>query len=87
MSDEQTLADNTESLLYFHLLCILDLDECAKGLDWCDNNAICTNTVGGFNCTCREGWTSIDAGKTCDGKLIHLKQTSVVSLPIGLVMT
>ena len=30
-----------------------DVKECVEGLHGCDPNAICDNTVGSYNCTCR----------------------------------
>ena len=33
-----------------------DIDECADGLDDCDVNADCNDTLGGFECTCIAGW-------------------------------
>ncbi|MDY0058837.1 MAG: MopE-related protein [Myxococcota bacterium] len=32
-----------------------DVDECTRGRDDCADEAICTNTVGGYLCTCRAG--------------------------------
>lgn len=34
-----------------------DIDECTRELDNCDINAECTNTIGGYNCTCNIGYT------------------------------
>ena len=51
---------------YFHAL--LDIDECTAGADNCDTNATCTNTLGGFTCTCNQGYTG--DGVTCMGKYI-----------------
>ena len=36
---------------------ISDIDECELGIDDCDRNADCTNTIGDYNCTCRVGYT------------------------------
>jgi hypothetical protein len=33
-----------------------DVDECAAGTHTCNVNAVCSNTVGGFNCTCKPGY-------------------------------
>ena len=33
-----------------------DIDECVSGEDDCDVNAECTNTDGGYNCSCRQGF-------------------------------
>jgi len=40
-----------------------DVDECITGNHDCDVNANCTNTVGGHNCTCKEGFTG--DGRSC----------------------
>ena len=32
-----------------------DVNECVEGLHGCDPKAICDNTVGSYNCTCRPG--------------------------------
>ncbi|KAL9974469.1 hypothetical protein ACROYT_G011503 [Oculina patagonica] len=46
-----------------------DIDECITGNHDCDVNANCTNTVGGHNCTCKEGFygngSSCSALKNC----------------------
>ncbi|CAH3164155.1 unnamed protein product, partial [Pocillopora meandrina] len=34
-----------------------DIDECKSSNDVCDKNANCSNTVGFYNCTCKEGFT------------------------------
>jgi len=33
-----------------------DLDECTQGFHSCDMNATCTNTEGGYDCACNEGY-------------------------------
>ena len=43
----------------------LDIDECITGNHDCDVNANCTNTVGGHNCTCKEGFYG--DGRSCSG--------------------
>ena len=45
---------------YFSSLCV-DVDECTEELHNCSKyenlpNSICTNTVGGFQCSCLDGW-------------------------------
>ncbi len=42
----------------------IDIDECADdALNDCDANATCTNTNGGYTCTCNDGYTG--DGKSC----------------------
>ena len=43
-----------------------DLDECTTNTDGCDVNAVCQNSVGSHNCTCKAGYTG--NGQTCHGK-------------------
>ena len=45
-----------------------DVDECLLGLAWCDKNATCVNTEGGFNCKCPDGFTTLDEGQMCNGE-------------------
>lgn len=42
-----------------------DINECRLGLHNCDVHAICTNTVGGFECSCKHGYSG-------DGTVCHL---------------
>ena len=44
-------------------LCI-DIDECSAGIDICASNATCTNTEGGYNCSCDTGYHG--DGFTCN---------------------
>lgn len=36
--------------------CTIDIDECARGTDDCDENASCANVVGSFTCSCYAGY-------------------------------
>ena len=47
------------------IILISDLDECALGLDDCDENADCSNSDGGFNCSCKRNY--FGDGKLCLG--------------------
>ena len=42
-----------------------DIPECERGLDDCDQNATCTNTIGDYICTCNIGFTG--DGYMCPG--------------------
>ena len=55
-----------------HSRCILtkinyhsDIDECRFNSHNCSNNAICINTKGSFNCSCKPGYTG--NGHSCSG--------------------
>ena len=41
----------------------VDVNECALGTDECDANASCSNTTGGYDCTCNDGYTG--DGRDC----------------------
>ena len=45
-----------------------DLNECAEGLDDCSQT--CTNTDGGFTCSCVSGYQLLSDNKTCEG-IVH----------------
>ena len=52
----------------YWLYCILDVNECVEKTDNCDNNAVCTNTPGGYSCLCKPGFTDADGdGSNCTG--------------------
>ncbi|XP_049336902.1 uncharacterized protein LOC103026087 isoform X8 [Astyanax mexicanus] len=38
-------------------MCQRDVDECVLGTSACGPNSICSNTIGGYNCSCRTGFT------------------------------
>jgi len=41
-----------------------DVDECNASSPVCDKNGICNNTIGSYNCTCKQGYAPAD-GKRC----------------------
>ena len=48
------------------ILCLdTDIHECNRGLDDCNMNATCVNTVGSYDCMCNTGFTG--NGFTCTG--------------------
>ena len=48
----------------------LDVDECSSGRHNCSTKAVCTNTEGSYNCTCKEGYTG--DGRNCSGELMDV---------------
>ena len=47
---------------------ILDVDECERDMHDCDGNATCTNTRGGYNCSCDNGFSG--NGSLCEGEVV-----------------
>ena len=55
-------------IFHKNLLILLDIDECTDGTHDCDvNGALCNNTWGSHNCTCKDGF--FGDGINCTGKL------------------
>ena len=46
---------------------LADIDECTNANDTCSLFAVCNNTMGGFNCSCLEGYNG--DGFNCTGKI------------------
>ena len=46
----------------------IDYDECLSGTHSCSSEANCSNTDGGFTCTCHEGY--FGNGLVCIGNVI-----------------
>lgn len=53
-----------------------DIDECSDGTSHCQQD--CTNTVGSYICSCRDGYKLEFDGKTCDGN--YLLKTCTLSV-------
>ena len=47
---------------------ITDIDECEADIYACGSDAICNNTHGSFNCTCKPGYKG--DGKNCTGNFL-----------------
>ena len=50
------------------LIVVLDIDECTNGTHSCDVNAVCNNTRGSYNCTCKDGFYG--DGMNCTGNYL-----------------
>ena len=45
---------------------LADINECIEGTSNCSADAVCNNTKGSYNCTCKPGYSG--DGRTCEGK-------------------
>ena len=45
---------------------VADINECIEGTSDCSADAVCNNTKGSYNCTCKPGYSG--DGRTCEGK-------------------
>ena len=52
-----TCIDIGKQILINYKILILCLDECFAGIDACDSNANCMNTIGSYSCECRAPFT------------------------------
>ena len=69
-------------MLEDHLLCnSLDVNECSLTRQLHDCDQICVNTIGGFNCTCEEGYLSQDDGRNCSGSYANMQVIHNTYLP------
>ena len=51
-------------------MCI-DIDECSsEALNYCHHNATCSDTLGSFQCNCRDGFTG--DGINCNGMSLNI---------------
>ena len=57
----------TKFLLLINM--ISDIDECDKGTHSCSSNAVCNNTKGSYNCTCKPGYK--EDGDNCTGNFFQ----------------
>lgn len=59
--DNSQRCSHPQASLHVDVFFSVDIDECALGP--CKNGGNCTNTAGGYNCSCVGGWFT---GKNCD---------------------
>lgn len=51
--------------LKFKLLNTLDIDECTADKNICDRNQVCTNLPGGYQCSCKVGFSKDPLTNAC----------------------
>jgi Calcium-binding EGF domain len=51
----------------FLIICCVDINECATTPWVCQQK--CTNTIGGYNCSCGTGYTASQSGRVCTRSL------------------
>ena len=56
----------------FHAITIIDIDECATNQHNCSDRMDCKNTMGGYECRCKEGYNfSMGFEEECQGIKIN----------------
>ena len=65
----QLSPDGQLSLLSLMFNMISDIDECEGEVHNCSSNAVCNNTKGSYNCTCKPGYEG--DGDNCTGNFFH----------------
>ena len=58
-----------------------DVDECSLLNGGC--HQICTNTIGGFDCSCNEGYTINTDNRTCQGTIMHYYTINLLPLVLN----
>ena len=63
------------------ICCVIDIDECSEGRDDCHrkSNALCTDNIGNFSCTCVGGFQG--NGTYCEGQKSFC--SNVISITTG----
>ncbi|XP_067047317.1 uncharacterized protein [Acropora muricata] len=57
--------------------CENDIDECSSAANECHQNALCQNTKGSYNCTCKDGFEG--DGKNCSGPNSAMNQSEYLA--------
>ena len=55
-----------EDNIIFNYYIFIDINECVEGTSGCTQN--CTNTVGSFQCSCKNGYMLLEDKRTCNGE-------------------
>jgi len=71
-----------ENLNFFFLKKKIDIDECLTNNGGCSANAICTNTIGSFSCTCKIGYVGDGMiCSSCNENEYPFNETTCLSCP------
>ena len=73
------------SLLLLLINLIWDINECKEGTHNCSSNAVCNNTKGSYNCTCKPGYEG--GGNNCTGSFFRNLRSGAPSSLFVLVAT
>ena len=82
-----------------NIIMIIDIDECAEGIEEPNSvnpesgsgeapstvrcHHLCNNTIGGYQCECREGYfLDPEDNSTCFGKLLLLQLLKMINYPV-----
>ena len=68
-------------MLFVHT-CVSDINECARRQDSCSDFAVCSNTMGSFECTCLLGYQG--DGRDCAGRNTDLKCEAYVIMYVHI---
>ena len=64
-----------------HVKCVtfcVDIYECTVGENRCHDNAVCSNLLGSYDCTCESGFTG--DGFSCVGELAILRHKHYIAI-------
>ena len=78
VSIRQTQTPNHKLMCSLHDLFPLqsDIDECSSAVPYCSVDGNCHNTIGSYQCRCKEGFSG--DGKECEGKNVPSHRINVV---------
>ena len=62
----------------------LDVNECDEALDSCDQ--LCVNKPGGYNCSCRNGYTFDSSTNACDAGRYIILPYSVLKIKMLVII-
>ena len=72
--------------MFYFIFIFVDIDECTGGENFCNVNALCSNTAGSYVCRCIRGFEG--DGRTCVGTfyLHHVYRVALKMLLVCVVL-